>query len=187
MSSLSNHLGEQLAFGGLDWTLVKRPPDKRVKSFSFTATPHEYKVVSLRECPTPEYLQLVDNPERAVDYWCRHIPANPMFDPERECFVVLLLNARSRIKGHQIVSMGTLDSVGIHARDVFKLAIVTSAAKIIMAHNHPSGDSAPSDTDIRITRELIRVGQLMKIDVVDHIIMGAPAFSSLKELGFFYA
>jgi DNA repair protein RadC len=63
---------------------------------------------------------------------------------------------------------------------------MTSAVSVLLTHNHPSGDASPSDPDIRVTRELIRAGQLMKIEVVDHVIIGNPKFSSLKELGFFY-
>jgi hypothetical protein len=63
-----------------------------VKPFKFPSQPHEYKVTSLRECPTPESLQLCDTPEKAAQYWDLHISTNPYFDPERECFAVLLLN-----------------------------------------------------------------------------------------------
>jgi DNA repair protein RadC len=109
-----------------------------------------------------------------------------MFDSERECLAVLLLNARKRIKGHQLVSMGTLDSVAVHARDVFRLAIMTAASGIILAHHHPSGDPSPSDADVRVTRDLIAAGKLLKIEVVDHIVMGYPNHTSLKEMGFYY-
>jgi DNA repair protein RadC len=64
---------------------------------------------------------------------------------------------------------------------------MTSAVSVLVTHNHPSGDASPSDADILVTRDLIRAGKLMKIDLVDHVIIGNPKFCSLKELGYFYA
>ena len=75
----------------------------------------------------------------------------------------------------------------IHPLIVFRLAIITSAAGVILMHNHPSGDPSPSDADIKVTRDLIRAGQLLKIEVLDHIIIGNPKHTSLRELGYFYA
>src|SRR5271167_411254 len=75
-----------------------------VKPFKFAASPHEYKVTALRECPTPESLQLCDTPDAAEKYWRMHVPAIPYFNPDCECFVVLILNTRRRVKGHYLVS-----------------------------------------------------------------------------------
>lgn len=113
--------------------------DKLVKPFRFPATPYEYKVTALKECPVPERLMLCDSWEKAADYWRLHIATNPQFDPERECFAVLLLNTRRRIKGHQFVSTGSQDTILIHAREVFRLAVMTAANAICVMHNHPSG------------------------------------------------
>jgi len=151
----------------------------------FSENPFEYKITALRECPTPESLQLCENPDRAAEYWKTHIATSPHFNPECECLVVLLLNTRKRIKGHQLVSVGTMDTLLIHPREVFRLAIIAAASSILIMHNHPSGESAPSESDIRVTRELIKAGQLLKIEVADHIVMGAGNFSSLRALGYF--
>jgi DNA repair protein RadC len=156
-----------------------------VKPFTFPAQPYEYKVTPLRECRTPESLQLCDTPQKAADYWRLHIPAHPYFTPECECFVALMLNTRRRVKGHYLVSIGTMDTVLVSAREVFRLAIMTSAAALVLTHNHPSGDASPSEADIRVTRDLIRAGQLLKIEVLDHVILGNPLHSSLRELGYF--
>jgi DNA repair protein RadC len=147
--------------------------------------PKEWKLVPLRECPTPDEMQICDTPERAASYWQMHITSHPYFNPECECFVVLLLNTRRRIKGHHLVSIGTLDSVLVHPREVFRIAIVAAAAAIVVMHNHPSGEPDPSDADIRMTRDLIRGGQLLKIDVCDHVIMGNGKHTSLRSLGYF--
>jgi DNA repair protein RadC len=122
----------------------------------------------------------------AADYWRLHVATNPYFNPECECFVVLLLNTRRRLKGHHLVSIGTMDSILVHPREVFRIAITGASAAVVLMHNHPSGDPTPSEADTKVTRDLIRAGQLLKIDVLDHVIMGNPNRSSLRELGFFY-
>jgi DNA repair protein RadC len=200
----SSFLGEQLLFEplklliraheGKDPRALERPPfgllgqKSLVAPFAFPGKrPYEYKVTALRECPTPENLQLCDTPDKAADYWRMHVPGNPYFNSEVECFVVLLLNVRRRVKGHQLVSSGTMDTILVHPREVFRLAVITAAAAIVLAHNHPSGDATPSEADIKVTRDLIRAGQLMKIEILDHIIMGTPGHCSLRELGYFYS
>ncbi len=161
--------------------------EQLVKPFQFLASPHEYKVTALRECPLPEALQLCDTPDKAAEYWKRHIATHPHFNPECECFVVLLLNTRRRVKGHHLVSIGTQDAVMVHAREIFRVAIVTSANAVLLMHNHPSGESTPSEADLKITRELIRAGQLLKIEVLDHVVVGNGNVSSLRSLGHFHS
>ncbi|MGO8678326.1 MAG: JAB domain-containing protein [Limisphaerales bacterium] len=157
-----------------------------VKATYAPLTPKEFKVIALRDCPTPNDIMLCDTPAKAAEYWRLHIEDHPYYDPERECFAVLLLNTRRRAKGHQLLSQGTADTILVHPREVFRLAIVASAAAIALMHNHPSGEPTPSDADIAVTRDLIRAGQLLKIEVLDHVIMGRPNFSSLGELGYFH-
>jgi len=150
-------------------------------------TSKEYKVVALRECPLPESMQMCDTPQSAADYWRLTIGTNPYFNPECECFAVLLLNTRRRVKGHQLVSIGSLDTLLVHPREVFRGAVIAAAAAIVIMHNHPSGEATPSEADIKITRDLIRAGQLLKIEVLDHVIIGNPKYCSLRELGYFYS
>ena len=108
-----------------------------------------------------------------------------------ETLQVLLLNTRRRLIKVDEVSDGTIDTLLVHAREVFRGAIAANAHAVILAHNHPSGDPTPSEADIKVTRDLIRAGQLLKIDVLDHIIIGratperAKEYSSLRELGYF--
>ena len=161
------------------------PQPSFVAPFKFNSQPYEYKVVPLRECPTPETLLLCDTPEKAAEYWRLHVPSNPYFNPECECFTVLLLNTRRRVKAHQIVSFGTHDTILVHPLNVFRLAVITSAAAVVLMHNHPSGEATPSEADIKVTRDLIRAGQLLKIEVLDHVIIGNPKHASLRELGYF--
>jgi DNA repair protein RadC len=147
--------------------------------------PKEFKVVALRECPLPEEMHLCDTPAKAAEYWQQHVILHPAFNPEVETFAVLLLNTRRRVKGHVLVSTGTLDTILVDPREVFRAAIIASAAAVVLAHNRPSGEATPSEADIKVTRDLIRAGQLLKIEVLDHVIMGANRHCSLRELGYF--
>jgi len=150
--------------------------------------PQEFKVVSLRECPTPESLLICETPEQVAEYWRLNIATNPYYNPECECLAVLLLNTRRRVKGHQLLTLGTMDTLLVHPREVFRAAVIAAAAAIVLAHSHPSGDPTPSEADIKVTRDLIRAGQLLKIEVLDHVIMGAAGrHASLRSLGYFYS
>lgn len=97
--------------------------------------------------------------------------------------MVLILNTRRTIIGHNLVSLAGLDNCIDQSREVFRPVIV---AAIILMHNHPSGDPNPSEADIRATREMIRAGQLLRIEVLDHVIVGSGNHVSLKALGYFY-
>jgi RadC-like JAB domain len=164
-----------------------QPINQIIKPVKFPAQPQEWKIISLRECPTPDTMQQCETPDQAAAYWKAHIATHPYFNPECECLVVFILNTRRRIKGHYLVSIGTMDTILCHPREIFRLAIMASAAAIIIAHSHPSGDPTPSEADIKITRDLIRAGQLLKIEVLDHIVIGNPNHLSLRSLGYFYS
>jgi len=149
--------------------------------------PKEYKVVALRDCPVPDEMKICEQPQQVVDYWRLHIATHPYFNPDCECMVVLLLNTRRRVKGHHLVSIGTMDMILVHPREVFSVAVAMKAAFIVVIHNHPSGDPTPSEADIKVTRDLIRAGQLLKIEVTDHVVIGNPGHSSLRGLGYFHS
>jgi DNA repair protein RadC len=149
--------------------------------------PQEFKVISLRECPTPESLRICETPEQVADYWRLNIATNPYHNPECECLAVLMLNTRRRVKGHQLLTLGTLDTILVHPREVFRAAIIAAAAAVVLAHNHPSGDPTPSEADIKVTRDLIRAGQLLKLELLDHVILGAGRHASLRSLGYFFS
>jgi DNA repair protein RadC len=150
----------------------------------------EFTVHTLREFPTDG--ALLDNPVQCAAYWRSKASTHPYFEPFVESLVVLCLNTRRRIMGHKLISTGTVDTLLVHPREVFRPAICIGAAAIVVMHNHPSGDPTPSEADIRITRDLIRAGQLLKIEVLDHVIMGRACperpkeYASLRELGYFY-
>jgi len=131
---------------------------------------------------------VMDTPERVADFLRER---NRTFAVE--VFQVLLLNTRRRLMGVQILSQGTLDTILVHPREVYFSAIARRAAAIVVAHNHPSGDPTPSEADIRITRDLMRAGQLLKIELLDHVILGRRTaerpcdFVSLRQLGYLTA
>src|ERR1041385_1809148 len=130
---------------------------------------------------------LLDTPEQIAE----------MFREENrlrtvETFQAVFLNTRRRFIGTHAITQGTLDTLLVHPREVFKEAIAANAAAIVLLHNHPSGDPTPSEADIKVTRDQIRAGQLLKIEVLDHVILGRATherpkdYVSLRELGYFY-
>ncbi len=145
--------------------------------------PKEWKVVSLRECPTPEEMMCVNQPSGALAYWQQHIATAPHFNPDCECVAVLLLNSRLRIKGHQIVSVGVLNEAMAHPREVFRLAVTASAYGIVLMHNHPSGEVDPSSADRALTKRVREAGEILRIEVHDHVIVGHQRYFSFRESG----
>jgi len=100
-----------------------------------------------------------------------------------ETFGLLALDVRHRLKREAVISVGCLTSSLVHPREVFQEAVVARAAALILFHNHPSGDPEPSAEDVSLTRRLASAGSLMGIEVLDHIVLGAGRFVSLKERG----
>lgn len=151
----------------------------------------EFKVMRLQDAPLRESA-VMDTPQSIVDYLRPMLANSVAYRPDTENFIVVHLSTRKRPIGWEVISNGTLDTLLVHAREVFKSAIIANAASIVVCHNHPSGDPSPSEADIKVTRDLIRAGQLLKIEVCDHVILGqaingSKGWSSLRELGYFYA
>jgi DNA repair protein RadC len=131
---------------------------------------------------------ILDTPEKLADLLREE---NRFFRVEQ--FQIVLLNTRRKLIRVERISQGTLDTILVHPREVFRAAIAANASAVVLVHNHPSGDPSPSDADIKVTRDLIRAGQLLKIEVLDHVILGertearAKDYVSLRELGYFYS
>jgi len=104
---------------------------------------------------------------------------------KREHFLVILLDTRGQLIKISEISIGSLDSSIVHPREVFKEALSASAASVIFAHNHPSGDPEPSEDDVKLTERLANAGEVMGIDVLDHVIIGDKTYLSLKREGLF--
>ena len=106
-------------------------------------------------------------------------------DKKKEHFLALLLDTRNQLIKAAEISIGSLDTSIVHPREVFKEAISASAASVIFVHNHPSGDPEASEDDIKLTKRLAEAGEIVGIDVLDHIIIGDKKFLSLKREGLF--
>lgn len=102
---------------------------------------------------------------------------------QQEHFVVLFLNTKNHLINKKVVFIGSLNACVVHPREIFNTAIRQSSASIVLVHNHPSGDSHPSREDIDITKRLIESGEIIGIDVLDHVIISRDKFFSLKEQG----
>jgi DNA repair protein RadC len=106
-------------------------------------------------------------------------------EKKKEYFLALLLDTRNQLIRTAEISVGSLDSSIVHPREVFKEAVSASAASVIFVHNHPSGDTEASEDDIKLTGRLKEAGEIMGIDVLDHIIIGGKKYLSLKREGLF--
>lgn len=146
-----------------------------------------YKITLVREgsLSHPEPREKITDPRQAYELLAAYLEG-----ADREHFVMLLLDAQDHVIGIHTVAVGCLDAAIVHPREVFKPAILSNAASIITAHNHPSGDLLPSADDIVTTTKLVQAGELMGIPVRDHIILGDLSigpknccFYSLKEEG----
>jgi len=117
-----------------------------------------------------------NNPNSVAEYFYNHYQHSTT-----EEFVILILDSKNKLIAIDSISKGTINSTIVHPREVFKNAIKKSANSIILVHNHPSGDPTPSDEDISITKRLKTCGEIIGINVLDHIIVGANKHISLRE------
>ncbi|MGM8364715.1 RadC family protein [Virgibacillus sp. W0181] len=131
---------------------------------------HQYK---------PDDSYIIRSPEDGADYVMEE-----MRNLNQEHFVVLFLNTKNQIMHRQTIFIGSLNASIVHPREIFREAVKRSAASIICAHNHPSGDPAPSQEDIHVTKRLVQAGKMMGIELLDHLIIGNNKFVSLKEKGY---
>jgi|SRR5690625_520882 len=127
----------------------------------------------------PNNSYIVRSPEDGANY-----VMEDMRTLSQEHFVVLFLNTKNQIIHQQTIFIGSLNASIVHPREVFREAVKRSAASIICAHNHPSGDPTPSQEDIHVTRRLVESGKMIGIELLDHLVIGDRKFVSLKEKGY---
>ncbi len=132
-----------------------------------------------RDIETKDFIR---SPEDVQEY-AEAVLIQEMRVYDREHFLVLYLDRKGGVITKESVSIGGLHSSIVHPREVFKTAVKRSAASIILAHNHPSGDPTPSRQDIEITRRLVEASRIMGIEVLDHVIIGEQTYCSFKEKG----
>ena len=106
-----------------------------------------------------------------------------MMHEKRELFMSIHLNTKMQIESKHLISIGCLDTAPVHPREVFRPAVRSGAAAVIVAHNHPSGDPEPSAEDIAVTERLLKASKIMGIRMLDHIIIGSGRYVSLREEG----
>ena len=129
-------------------------------------------------------VKLAERPQVRVPAEAAPMLAQYIGEADREVFVIAMLTIRHRVLGLHTVSVGCLTSSLVHPREVFKPAILSGSAALLICHNHPSGDAEPSAEDISLTRRLATAGQLLGIEIVDHLILGeAGRFVSLRARG----
>nr|WP_305852446.1 DNA repair protein RadC [Halobacillus salinarum] len=127
--------------------------------------------------PVERYM--IRSPEDGADFVMEE-----MRDLKQEHFICLFLNTKNQVLHRQTIFIGSLNASIVHPREVFKEAVKRSAASIICAHNHPSGDPTPSQEDIHVTRRLQECGKMIGIELLDHLVIGDRKFISLKEKGY---
>ena len=132
---------------------------------------HKYEVETIISCPKDIY--------EVLTKVCR-IQCNA-----EEVFVLITLNTKNIVTGYFEVHRGTINTSLVHPREVFKRALLNNARYIMVAHNHPSGDPTPSQEDILLTQRVRKAGDLIGIELLDHIIIGDNRYISLREKGFF--
>lgn len=126
----------------------------------------------------PLYITPITCPDDAVGFFQKQFG-----QAVEEHFGALFLNARNVPLGWREISRGSVSASIVHPREVFACAIQLVASSMILAHNHPSGDCSPSQDDLELTRRLVKAGQLMGIEVLDHLIVSQGEYLSLKEKG----
>ncbi|MEO5739829.1 MAG: DNA repair protein RadC [Vicinamibacterales bacterium] len=131
---------------------------------------------TLLRCP-PARLQFV-NPRDAAAYLLPQFGARQV-----EQFGLMMLDTKHRLIRTSVVSVGTLDSSPAHPREIFREAASAAAAAIVLFHNHPSGDPQPSRDDLELTKRLVHAGEIMGIDVIDHVILADTRYFSFREAG----
>ena len=129
----------------------------------------------------PAEQPMCNRAELACGFFRDHIAKHPLFDGEKECFIVLMLDRRNRMKGWNFVTLGTQTQCLAHPREVFRAAIVGAAAAVICMHNHPSGDPSPSAADVQLTRQMREAGNAVDIAVLDHVVVGRAGADPLGK------
>ena len=131
--------------------------------------------IGRRLWPEGDPIPLIRGPENVFEL------THDIRNSNREHFLGFYLNSRSQVLRREIISIGSLNASIVHPREVFVPAIAVSAASLVLAHNHPSGDPTPSEEDLAITRRIQEAGQLLGIELLDHVVVSRQSYASFKE------
>ena len=175
----------QLSF--LDELVFPEPVDAGTSSLvRETPTPTEFVPVFAVKLVRADYIPLKERTKIRSPRDIKNLVGSLLESSDREQIVAVLVDTKNGVIGVHVVSVGDLSSTLVHPREVFKAAILANAASLILAHNHPSGDPAPSPEDIAVTKRIAEAGELLGIELLDHVVIGdAGRFASLKEKGLF--
>jgi len=154
-------------------TLIQIPGIKKAKACELLALSELSRRMALDQSLD---VDIVDQPLRLIN-WLK----KEMGGLDQEHFLVVFLNSKNHILGYQMLFRGGLDRSIVHPREIYKHALAYSAARIIVVHNHPSGDTSPSENDRQVTQILEEAGTTMGIPLLDHIIISKSGYKSLRE------
>lgn len=176
---------EQLAFS--DELLFSEPRGEELPSqIRERPLPVEYIPVFAVKLVRAQYVPLEERTKIRTPRNIANLVGKILEESDREQMIAVLVDTKNGVIGLHVVSVGDLSSAVVHPREVFKAAILANAASLILAHNHPSGDPAPSPEDIAVTKRIAEAGELLGIELLDHVVIGdAGRFVSLKERGYF--
>lgn len=132
----------------------------------------------------PDYsgCRTLSTPEEVTDAWLALFGEASSLPKEQ--FVAFALNTKNHLLAAYVVSVGSLNASIVHPREMYREAVMLGAASVVAAHNHPSGDPTPSGADIQLTRRLVRAGDVLGIELLDHVVIGDDDAVSMRELGF---
>lgn len=134
------------------------------------------RVQLIKEKPCKQYDYTINDSQSAIQIFQDHIA-----HADREMFYVLALNAKNVPNAFSQIHVGSLSETYMHAREIFKVAMLSNSQSIILGHNHPSGDLTPSQSDLNNTKRIVQIGHLMDIEVLDHIIVGPQGGKSMRS------
>lgn len=137
------------------------------------------QIVKERTLPYQESVH-ISSPEEAAQLIRAYLG-----EADREHFVVLMLSTKHRVNAIHTVSVGSINATIVHPREVLKAAILSNAAAIVVAHNHPSGDPTPSEDDLSVTKRLLQACRIVGIDLLDHVVVCEDRYVSFRERGLF--
>ena len=157
-------------------------PPRRTKSGIRYSNLGQFRVLTVGEAPARPLS--LDSPEAVASALLYEIASKPWFDPEKEHMVVFVLNTRYRLKGWHLASLGTINESMCHPREILRPVVVAAGYAFVIAHNHPSGEPSPSESDRVVTRRVKEASSILMVRLLDHVVIGSSGrHFSFREAG----